>query len=34
MIGLFVSHGSPTILVEDIPWKKLMREVGRRLGVR
>ncbi|MCH1771209.1 MULTISPECIES: class III extradiol ring-cleavage dioxygenase [Metallosphaera] len=31
MIGLFVSHGSPTILVEDIPWKKLMREVGEKI---
>ncbi|MCG3109033.1 hypothetical protein L3N51_01323 [Metallosphaera sp. J1] len=31
MIGLFVSHGSPTILVEDIPWKKLMKEIGERV---
>ncbi|QKR00134.1 dioxygenase [Metallosphaera tengchongensis] len=31
MIGLFVSHGSPTILVEDIPWKKLMTQIGDRV---
>lgn len=32
MKALFVSHGSPTILVEDNPWKKLMSEIGRLVG--
>ncbi|MEM4047051.1 MAG: dioxygenase [Metallosphaera sp.] len=28
MLGLFVSHGSPTILTENVPWKDLMRKIG------
>ncbi len=30
--SLFVSHGSPTILVEDDPWKQLLADLGRRLS--
>lgn len=32
MKGIFVSHGSPMILVENDPWKETLRELGRRLG--
>jgi aromatic ring-opening dioxygenase catalytic subunit (LigB family) len=28
MMGLFVSHGSPTILIEEIPSKKVLKELG------
>jgi aromatic ring-opening dioxygenase catalytic subunit (LigB family) len=31
MLSAFVSHGSPTILVEDIPWKGMMRDLGQRI---
>ncbi|MGC8597059.1 MAG: dioxygenase [Thermocladium sp.] len=30
--SLFVSHGSPTILIEDNPWKKLLSNLGKRLS--
>ncbi|BFI74785.1 DODA-type extradiol aromatic ring-opening family dioxygenase [Sulfurisphaera ohwakuensis] len=32
MKGIFVSHGSPMILVENDPWKDLLREWGKKLG--
>ncbi|GGP19463.1 dioxygenase [Thermocladium modestius] len=30
--SIFVSHGSPTILVEDDPWKQLLGDLGRRIS--
>lgn len=32
MKGIFVSHGSPMILIENDPWKDILREWGKRLG--
>jgi len=31
VLGLLVSHGSPTILIEDLPWKKELRELGEKI---
>jgi len=32
--GVFVSHGSPTVLVEDLPWRNTFRLLGRLLRER
>lgn len=31
MIGLLVSHGSPTVLVGDLEWKKTLEKVGKEI---
>ncbi|PVU77080.1 hypothetical protein DDW12_08195, partial [Sulfolobus islandicus] len=30
-IGLFISHGSPTILIDENKWKDLLRRVGKEI---
>ncbi|BFH73836.1 class III extradiol ring-cleavage dioxygenase [Sulfurisphaera javensis] len=32
MKGIFVSHGSPMILVENDPWKDMLKKWGQKLG--
>ncbi|WP_256202211.1 hypothetical protein [Sulfuracidifex metallicus] len=32
MVGFFTSHGSPTILTEDSPWKEFWRRMGEKFS--
>lgn len=32
MVGFFTSHGSPTILIEDSPWKEFWRRIGEKFS--